>query len=201
MTATFGVILASALADLAVDEAIIDGEVAAEGSGGAPDLSDLQDALSTGYTDRLIFYAFDLLYLDGYDLRPAPLIARKAALAEISGPAGVVRYSEHFEEDGPGLLRHACRLGLEGVVSKLRDAPYRSGRGKEWIKCKCSKRQEFVVAGYVPSTVSSKAIGSLMLGYFNDGKLLHAGRGQPRPVTVWPVPCDTASFRHGWQYR
>ena len=74
------------------------------------------------------------------------------------------------------VLRHACRLGLEGVVSKVRDAPYRSGRGKEWIKCKCSNRREFVVAGYVPSTVSSKAIGSLVLGYFADGKLFHAGR-------------------------
>jgi bifunctional non-homologous end joining protein LigD len=85
--------------------------------------------------------------LYGYDLRRAPLIARKAALAEITGPGGVVRYSEHFEEDGPRLLRRACRLGLEGVVSKIRDAPYRSGRGKEWIKSKCSNRQEFVVAG------------------------------------------------------
>ena len=82
----------------------------------------------------------------------SPLIERKAALAAIIGAAGIVRYSEHFEEDGPRLLRHACRLGLEGVVSKLRDAPYRSGRGKEWIKSKCSNRQEFVVAGYVPST-------------------------------------------------
>ena len=132
-TARFGIILAGALADLPVEEAIIDGEVVAEGGGGAPDFSALQDALSTGRTDRLIFYAFDLLYLDGYDLRRAPLIERKAALAEIIGPPAVVRYSEHFEEDGPRLLRHACRIGLEGVVSKVRDAPYRSGRGKAWI--------------------------------------------------------------------
>ena len=175
-TAKFGVALAGALADLAVEEAVIDGEVVAEGGGGAPDFSALQDALSSGRTDQLIFYAFDLLYLNGYDLRRAPLIERKGALAVIIGAPGVVRYSEHFEEDGPRLLRHACRLGLEGVVSKLRDAPYRSGRGKEWIKSKCSNRQEFVVVGYVPSTVSSKAIGSLVLGYFDNGKLIHAGR-------------------------
>jgi bifunctional non-homologous end joining protein LigD len=108
----------------------LDGGVVVEGSGGAPDFSALQDALSTGRTDQLIFYAFDLLYLDGYDLRRAPLIERKAALAEIIGAPGIVRYSEHFEEDGPRLLGHACRLGLEGVVSKVRDAPYRSGRAR-----------------------------------------------------------------------
>ena len=175
-TARFGEALAVALADLNVQDAIIDGEVVAEGSGGAPDFSALQDALATGRTERLKFYGFDLLYLDGYDLRRAPLIERKAALAAIIGAAGVVRYSEHFEENGERLLRHACRLGLEGVVSKLRDAPYRSGRGKEWTKSKCSNRQEFVVAGYVPSTVSSKAIGSLVLGYFDGGELIHTGR-------------------------
>ena len=115
-TAKFGVALAGALADLPVEEAVIDGEVVAKGRGGAPDFSALQDALSIGRTDQLIFYAFDLLYLDGYDLRRAPLIERKAALAAIIGAPGIVRYSEHFEEDGPRLLRHACRLGLEGVI-------------------------------------------------------------------------------------
>ena len=165
-----------ALADLPVTEAIIDGEVIAENAAGAADFSALQDALSTGRTERLIFYAFDILCLDGYDLRLAPLVARKSALEAIIIAPGPVRYSEHFEEDGPRLLSHVCRLGLEGVVSKIRDAPYRSGRLKSWIKSKCSNRQEFVVAGYVPSTVSSKAIGSLVLGYYADGKLIHAGR-------------------------
>ena len=101
---------------------------------------------------------------------------RKAALAAIITNPGAVRFSEHFEEDGARLLSHACRLGLEGVVSKMVDAPYRSGRIKGWIKSKCSNRQEFVVAGYVSSSVSSKAIGSLVLGYFKGGKLVHAGR-------------------------
>jgi bifunctional non-homologous end joining protein LigD len=118
----------------------------------------LQDALSTGRIERLIFYAFDILYLDGYDLRLAPLVSLRS-----KPPPGAVRYSEHFEEDGPRLFSHVCRLGLEGVVSKLRNAPYRSGRVKSWIKSKCFNRQEFVVAGYVPSTVSSKPIGSLVL--------------------------------------
>jgi bifunctional non-homologous end joining protein LigD len=175
-TAKFGEAIAVALADLPVTEAIIDGEVVAENAAGAPDFSALQDALSTGRTERLIFYAFDILYLDGYDLRLAPLVGRKSALEAVIIAPGAVCYSEHFEEDGPRLLRHVCRLGLEGVVSKIRNGPYRSGRVKSWIKSKCFNRQEFVVAGYVPSTVSSKAIGSLVLGYYDGGKLVHAGR-------------------------
>ena len=122
-TAKFGAAIAVALADLPVTDAIIDGEIVAENAAGAPDFSALQDALSTGRTDRLVFYAFDLLYLDGYDLRPAPLVARKAALEAIVIGPGAIRYSEHFEEDDERLFRHACRLGLEGVVSKVRNAP------------------------------------------------------------------------------
>jgi ATP-dependent DNA ligase len=98
---------------------------------------------------------------DGYRLVVAP---------------SIVRYSEHFDEDGNRLFQHVCRLGLEGVISKVRNAPYRSGRSKDWIKAKCANRQEFVVAGYVPSTVSNTAIGSLVLGYYEDGKLIHVGR-------------------------
>ena len=175
-TMKFGPAIALALADLHVQEAILDGEVVAEEAGRAPNFSALQDALATGRTDRLVLYAFDLLYLNGYDLRAVPLIGRKTVLEALIGAQGNVRYSEHFEENGQRLLQHVCRLGLEGVVSKLRDAPYRSGRVKDWIKSKCSERQEFVVAGYVPSTVSSKAIGSLVLGYYDNGKLIYAGR-------------------------
>jgi bifunctional non-homologous end joining protein LigD len=176
-TDKFGEEITAALADMSVTEAIVDGEVVVEGAGQASDFSALQADLSEARSDRLVFYAFDLLYLDGHDLRPAPLIERKATLRGLlpdSSPA--IRFSDHFEENGDLVLRHACRLSLEGVVSKLRDAPYRSGRCKDWLKSKCSARQEFVVAGYVPSTVSNKAIGSLVLGYFDDGKLQYAGR-------------------------
>ncbi|MFN7103470.1 MAG: DNA ligase D, partial [Pseudorhizobium sp.] len=82
----------------------------------------------------------------------------------------------HFTDEGGLVLKHACRLSLEGIISKLADAPYRSGRGRDWVKSKCSARQEFVVTGYVPSTVSKTAIGSLVMGYYEDGKLRHAGR-------------------------
>ncbi|MET0940389.1 MAG: DNA ligase D, partial [Mesorhizobium sp.] len=94
----------------------------------------------------------------------------------IGSQAEPVRYSSHFDQNGDLVLRHACRLSLEGVISKLRDAPYRSGRSKSWVKSKCSARQEFVVAGYVPSTTSSKAIGSLVLGVYEGDKLHHVGR-------------------------
>lgn len=176
-TERFGKAIPAALARLPVQEAILDGEVVAEGPGGASDFSALQADLGAGRSDRLVFYLFDLLYYDGFDLRPSTLLARKDTLGALMRKSPhVLRYSEHFEEDGEMVLRHSCRLSLEGVVSKRRDAPYRSGRGKEWVKAKCSERQEFVVAGYTPSSTSRKAIGSLLLGYYEKGKLMHAGR-------------------------
>lgn len=176
-TKKFGKGVVAALQDLPVGRAIIDGELVVETDSGASDFSALQADLSEGRSDRFLFYAFDLLYLDGYDLTRLRLIERKDLLRQlITESHGVVRYSSHFEENGELVLRHACRLSLEGVVSKLRDAPYRGGRSKSWIKSKCSARQEFVVAGYVPSTVSRKAIGSLVLGVNEGGKLRHVGR-------------------------
>ncbi len=176
-TEKFGAAISDAFASLPMESAIIDGEVIVEGAANASDFSSLQADLSAGRTDRMVFCAFDLLYLNGHDLRSSPFIERKTLLKTLLTQAPpALRYSEHFEENGELVLRHACRLSLEGVVSKLRDAPYRSGRGKDWIKSKCSERQEFVVAGYVPSTTAARAIGSLVLGYFDKGKLNYAGR-------------------------
>jgi len=176
-TARFGEAIPAALGSLPVREAIIDGELVVEGGNGASDFSRLQADLGEGRTDRLVYYAFDLLHLDGHDLRPAPQMARKEALeALLAGAPPVLRVSAHVEEEGELVLRHACRMSLEGVVSKDRNAPYRSGRTKSWIKSKCSQRQEFVVAGFVPSTTSSKAVGSLVLGTWEKGRLVHAGR-------------------------
>ncbi len=176
-TAKFGVAVPAALAALPAGEAIIDGELVVEAAGGASDFSALQADLSEGRSDRFRFYAFDLLYLDGYDLRGASLVDRKGALkALVEGADAALAYSEHFEEEGEIILRHACRLSLEGVVSKVRSGKYPSGRSKEWIKSKCSDRQEFVVAGFVPSTTSDKAIGSLVLGYHGKDGFVHAGR-------------------------
>lgn len=176
-TRKFGKEIIGALKDLPLGTALIDGELVVETASGASDFSALQADLSEGRSDRFRLYVFDLLYLDGYDLRPLPLSERKELLERVVGSEpSLIRYSSHFDEGGDLVLQHACRLGLEGVVSKQRDAPYRSGRSKGWVKAKCSNRQEFVVAGYVPSTTSRRAIGSLVLGLHERGKLRHVGR-------------------------
>ena len=173
----FGKEIIAAIQTIPVGRALIDGELVVEATSGVSDFSALQADLSEGRSDRMVFYAFDLLYLDGYDLRRVALVDRKRALRGIlQGAADPLRFSEHFEEDGDLILRHACRLSLEGLVSKQGDAAYHSGRNKSWVKSKCSERQEFVVGGYVPSTVSRKAIGSLLLGVNDHGKLRYVGR-------------------------
>ncbi|WP_312222366.1 DNA ligase D [Rhizobium rhizoryzae] len=176
-TKRFGTDINKALQGLPARQAIIDGEVAVESGSGATDFSLLQQDLSEGRSERFVFHLFDLLYLDGQDLTKARLMDRKAALERLLNecPANL-RYSEHFRDEGGLVLKHACRLSLEGIISKLANAPYKSGRGRDWVKSKCSARQEFVIAGYVPSTVSKSAIGSLVMGYYEDGVLQHAGR-------------------------
>ncbi|WP_323013337.1 DNA ligase D [Devosia sp.] len=176
-TKKFGKDIVAALQALPVGRALIDGELVVETAAGASDFSALQADLSAGRSDRFVYYGFDLLHLDGFDVSRLPLLDRKALLEQIIGPApGLVRFSSHFVENGELVLRHACRLSLEGVVSKLRDAPYRSGRGRSWVKSKCSARQEFVIAGYVPSSTARQAIGSLVLGVHQQGRLDHVGR-------------------------
>jgi bifunctional non-homologous end joining protein LigD len=171
--------IAAAIAELPAEQLLIDGEVVSGDENGISSFSHLQQDLSDGRTDRLVYYAFDLLHLDGGDLAGTPLIGRKEALEGLlSGlPAdGLVRYSGHFQEPGPVLLRHACEMTLEGIISKRSDAPYRSGRNADWLKTKCADSQEFVVAGYAPSSVDAKAIGALILGYYESGELRYAGR-------------------------
>ncbi|MBB5754931.1 DNA ligase D [Prosthecomicrobium pneumaticum] len=175
-TKRFGKAVPAALAALPVETALIDGELVVESAAGASDFSALQADLSEGRADRFVFYVFDMPYCDGFDLTAVPLRTRKDALRALIPDGGTLRFSEHFEADGDVVRTHACRLSLEGIVSKRADGPYRSGRTKDWIKSKCSYRQEFVIGGYVPSTTSDKAIGSLVLGYYEDGRLLHAGR-------------------------
>ncbi|MFD1910764.1 DNA ligase D [Halodurantibacterium flavum] len=176
-TDRFGPALIADLAALPAGAAILDGEVVVETGAGASDFSALQADLSEGRHDRFVFYAFDILHLDGKSLRAVPLEDRKAVLESLLAETGkTLRYSSHFEESGAMVLRHACRLSLEGIVSKLRDSPYRSGRGKAWVKSKCSARQEFVIGGYVPSTTSDQAIGSLVLGLNEKAGLHPVGR-------------------------
>ena len=176
-TEKFGDGIVKALRNLPLRKALIDGELAVENESGASQFSLLQADLSEGRKDRFVYYAFDCLYLDGFDLREAPLIRRKALLDElIRTGRGPLRYSSHFEEDGRLVLERACGLGLEGIVSKLGASAYRSGRGRSWVKCKCSARQEFVIAGYVPSSTGRKAIGALVLGVYDGPALRYVGR-------------------------
>jgi bifunctional non-homologous end joining protein LigD len=171
--------IATVVAKLPVDAALIDGELVAEGRDGLSSFSLLQQDLKAGRHDRMAFYVFDLLHCDGSDLRPLPLVARKDALAAlVNGQSGreTLRLSESLTEPGTVLLRHACKMGLEGIVSKLADAPYRSGRGRDWVKTKCSDRQELVVAGFAPSSADAHAVGALVLGFYQRNKLHYAGR-------------------------
>jgi bifunctional non-homologous end joining protein LigD len=171
--------IAAAVARLPAKSALIDGEVVVEGTDGISSFSLLQQDLKAERYDRMVFYAFDLMHLDGADLRPLPLVARKDALAKLlkrQTALGPLRVSESLTEAGTTLLRHACKMGLEGIVSKLADAPYRSGRGHDWIKTKCSDCQELVVAGVVPSTADAHAVGALVLGFYDNGNLHYAGR-------------------------
>lgn len=176
-TDRFGTGIPAELTRFPIRTGLFDGEIVVESGNGATDFSALQADLSEGRSDRFVYYVFDLLHLDGHDLTPLPLKDRKDLLEKLVGENGdKVRYSAHFEDDGALVLSHACRLSLEGVVSKLKSAPYHSGRSRDWIKSKCLERQEFVVGGFVPSTTSRTAIGSLVLGVFEKGKLRHVGR-------------------------
>jgi bifunctional non-homologous end joining protein LigD len=169
--------IARAAAGLPVRTALIDGEIVVQTTAGIASFTALVDALKSGKGD-LVLYAFDLLHLDGFDLREVPLRERKAALARIlsaDGEDGRIRLSEHIVGDGETVFRHASRLGLEGIVSKKLSAPYRSGRVAMWVKVKSRDRDPFVVAGFVPSTVARNAVGALVLGEYVDGRLVPSG--------------------------
>lgn len=144
--------LAEAMARVPANRLVVDGEIIVPDSKGRSDHDALKEALGTGgQSHRFVFYLFDLVHLDGFDLRAAPLIDRKRVLAELIRDVGQpILYSDHLEEKGETMFDHACKIGLEGVISKRTDAPYRSGRGESWIKVKCVKRGTFAVVGYTP---------------------------------------------------
>ena len=157
-------------------DAIIDGEVCALDENGAPDFAALQSALSEGKTDALIYFAFDLLFEGGDDLRSLPLISRKARLRQLLSDAGEdarLRFVEHFDEGGEAVLRSACRLSLEGIVSKRGDAIYESGRTATWAKSKCRAGHEVVIGGY--STTAGK-FRSLLAGVHRGKSFAFVGR-------------------------
>jgi bifunctional non-homologous end joining protein LigD len=131
---------------ISASSAIIDGEVVVPAADGNTDFSGLRNELK-GKSDKIAMVAFDLLYLNGYDLRKLPLLERKALLKKLIAKTAV-QFSESFEVDGPKMFKHACGVGLEGVVSKVRDSRYSSGRGNDWVKKTCAQRETLSIAGF-----------------------------------------------------
>jgi bifunctional non-homologous end joining protein LigD len=171
--------LPDAFAALGVKDAIIDGEIVVLDNKGISRFGMLQDALSEGAGNKLVFYAFDLLHLDGWDLRAVPLVKRKAMLAQLlSGhvtPRSAIQYSDHVEGDGQPLLDMASEQGLEGIVSKRSDGKYTSGRTSSWLKVKALKLGDFVIAGYSESAANG-GIGALAMGEWVEGELVYRGK-------------------------
>jgi bifunctional non-homologous end joining protein LigD len=167
----------AALRRLKAKQAYIDGELCALDEKGLTSFAAMQAATDHRSSDELVYFAFDLIYLDGEDLSRRPLLERKERLAKLLGraPAGL-RYCEHFSEPGPYVLAAACRLGAEGIVSKRADQAYAPRNRGIWVKTKCLNRQEFVVVGWAEGEGSRKELGSLLLGYYSGGKLIFAGR-------------------------
>ncbi len=155
-------------------DGIVDGEVVALDETGAPDFAALQAAISSGDTASLVFFVFDQLFDGLEDLRDLPLAQRKDRLApHLQGAGPNLRYVDHFITAGDAVLLSACRMDLEGIISKRLDAPYRSGRGETWTKSKCRAGHEVVIGGY---TTTNGAFRSLIAGVHRDGKLFHIGR-------------------------
>jgi len=160
-------------------DCLIDGEAVVLDAKGRTDFSALQSALAGGRKQSILLFAFDLLFLEGDDLRSRPLLDRKEALAQLLPKSGdkhsVIRFSEHFVAAGDQMHDNACALGLEGVVSKRVNAPYRSGRNENWLKSKCGERETFLIGGWRETT---GGLQSISLGALRDGKLAYVGKAK-----------------------
>ncbi|MBC7977524.1 MAG: DNA ligase D, partial [Myxococcales bacterium] len=158
----------AAVARIPATHALIDGEVAAVLPDGRTSFQALQNEKAGAH---IAYFVFDLLALDGEDLKPLPLETRKARLAALveATPPGVIRYSDHVAGSGRAFFALACRTGLEGIISKRRDKPYLPGRGPTWQKTKCLLRQELVIGGYTEPSGSRTGIGALLVGYYAEG--------------------------------
>ncbi|KUY55037.1 DNA ligase D [Burkholderia sp. RF2-non_BP3] len=172
-----------ALAALDVDDAWLDGEAVVLGAHGLPDFQALQNALGAGRSDAVTLFVFDLPFLDGYDLRDAPLTARRGLLEPLladSDPARL-RFSPDLGDDVASLISSACDTGLEGLIGKRADSRYRAGRSPAWIKLKCRRRQEFVIGGYTEPSGSRHGFGALLLGVHEPAPAGKRRRG-PTPL-------------------
>jgi bifunctional non-homologous end joining protein LigD len=156
---------------IAARSAIIDGEVVVPAADGSTDFSVLQNELK-GQSTKIMLVAFDLLYLNGYDLRSLPLVKRKAQLKTIIQHTDV-QFSDSFEVEGAEVFAHACKVGLEGVVSKVLDSTYVSGRSNNWVKKTCAQRETLMIAGFA---LDGKDWDGIYLGRRKGDDLIYAGK-------------------------
>lgn len=174
-----------ALRALPLDGLLLDGEIVALDEAGRPSFQLLQqraqlrrplDIRHASLQCPVTFFVFDLLAFENFDLRPLPLSARKALLRKVVPPAGVIRFLDHFEEDGEVLYQQVQKLGLEGIVAKRAEVPYRAGRSANWLKIRTRRSEDFVVVGFSAPKGSRSGFGALYLALFVDGELTYAGR-------------------------
>lgn len=171
--------LVAPLRQLGLTSAVLDGEVVVQDASGASNFVALVEALKAGRSGDMVYYLFDVMHLEGVDVTGATLLDRKQLLETVLARApdsGPLRFSQHMECDAQAMFDEACRLGLEGIVSKRKDLAYRGGRRDEWRKTKCIHTDEFVIGGYIDHSSVKGAIGSLAFGYYDNGKLIYAGR-------------------------
>jgi bifunctional non-homologous end joining protein LigD len=216
--------IARAVAALPYEGFILDGELAVPDESGRPSFQRLQnragltralDVRRAAVETPAVLYVFDLLAFAGYDLRPLPLEQRQAILARVLPRVGPLKYVEHFEKDGEALYEQVVQLGLEGIVAKKADSPYRAGRSSNWLKIRADRTDDFVVVGFTRPKGSRSGFGALDLGAYQDGKLVYAGRVgsgftaaqlkavsaalersvRPTPAFSGPVPQDPG---HTW---
>jgi len=177
-TRKFGTI-AAALAKLEIDSAYFDGEIVALTETGQSNFQALQNSFETGSATSLYYFIFDLLFLNGHDLRAQPLLQRKALLQEMlaNNPHELLRFSSHWSGDGKKFLQQCCRQHLEGMICKDGRQPYSAGRSSDWLKIKCTKRQEFIIVGYTAPKGHRQHLGALLLGVQEpEGHLRYVGR-------------------------
>ncbi|MEA2921236.1 MAG: bifunctional non-ous end joining protein LigD [Bradyrhizobium sp.] len=163
--------IASDLWHINAGSAIIDGEVVVPAKNGTTDFSVLQNELK-GRSQKIVLVAFDLLYLNGYGLRTLPLIERKALLKKIIAETDV-QFSESFQIDGQEMFKHACGIGLEGVVSKVRDSCYVSGRSNAWVKKTCAQRETLPIAGFA---LKETKFDGVLVGRLKGDDLVYASK-------------------------
>ena len=170
--------LARAIEGMKLRPGWLDGEIVVLGDHGLTDFNALQNAFDSARTQRIVYFLFDIPFYDGFDVRGAPVTARRALLQSLlAKPPAPIRFSETFDAPPQDILASACELGMEGVIGKRKASGYSSRRSPDWIKLKCSLRQEFVIGGYTDPQGARTGFGGLLVGYYDQaGDLIYAGK-------------------------